>query len=397
MALNNFEFFSPTKVFFGKGVESNVGNEVKKRGATKLLVHFGGGSVKKTGLLGRVEASLKEAGVDYILLGGVQPNPRLSLVNEGIALCRQEKVNMILAVGGGSTIDSAKAIAMGVPYDGNVWDFYDGKAKPNAALPTCNILTIAAAGSETSANAVITNEDDWLKRGFGSELLRPVFTMMNPELLYTLPTYQVACGVVDIIMHTFERYFSPGGINEMSDRIAEAVLRTAMQYGAISVKEPQNYEALSELMWVGSLSHNGITGLGRVTDWATHNIEHELGGMFDVAHGAGLAAIWGSWARYVYKTDVWRFVRYGANVLGLSINYENPEQTALAAIAETERYFTAIGMPINIPQLLGRTLTNEEIATMSNKCTFFGRRKVGGLVQLEEKGIADIYHAANKA
>lgn len=395
--MNNFEFYSPTKVYFGKDVEKLVGEKVKGRGAKKLLVHFGGGSVRKSGLLDRVETSLKEAGVEYILLGGVKPNPRLSLVHEGIELCRREKVDMILAVGGGSTIDSSKAIAMGVMYDGDVWNFYDGKAKPTAALPTCNILTIAAAGSETSANTVITNEDNWNKRGFGAELLRPVFTMMNPELLYTLPAYQTACGVVDIIMHTFERYFSPGGINEMTDRIAEAVLRTAMQYGVVCVKEPENYEARSEVMWAGSLSHNNLTGLGRITDWATHQLEHELGGMFDVAHGAGLAAIWGSWARYVYKTDVMRFARYGANVLGLNLNYENPEQTALEAIAVTETYFKSLGMPINIFELMGRTLTEDEIKELTVKCTNYSTRKIGGLVELGEKEIIDIYREANKA
>lgn len=395
--MNNFDFYSPTKVIFGKDVENCIGEEVKKRGISKLLVHFGGGSVKKSGLLDRVQASLKAAGVDYILLGGVQPNPRLGLVHEGIEICRKEKIAMVLAVGGGSTIDSAKAIAMGVPYDGEVWDFYEGKAKPSTALPTCNILTIAAAGSETSTNTVITNEDGWMKRGFGSELLRPAFTLMNPELLYTLPSYQTACGVVDIIMHNFERFFSPGGINEVTDRIAEAILRTVMQYGAICVKEPENYEARSEVMWAGSLSHNHLTGLGRATDWATHQLEHELGGMFDVAHGAGLSAVWGSWARYVYKHNAMRFARYGVNVLGLNLNYENPEETALAAIAATETYFKSLGMPITIPELMGRALTEDEMNALTAKCTNFGRRKIGGFVQLGGEEILDIYRTANKA
>lgn len=395
--MNNFEFYTPTKVIFGKGVENRIGEVVKARGVSRLLVHFGGGSVKRTGLLDRVEASLKAAGVDYILLGGVCPNPRLCLVREGIDLCRRERVDMILAVGGGSAIDSAKAIALGVPYGGDVWDFYDGKAVPAAALPTGNILTIAAAGSETSANSVITNEDGWMKRGFGNELLRPAFTLMNPELLYTLPSYQTACGVVDIIMHTFERFFSPGGLNEVTDRIAEVILRTVMQYGATCVKEPENYEARSEVMWAGSLSHNHLTGLGRVTDWATHQLEHELGGMFDVAHGAGLAAMWGSWARYVYKHDALRFARYGVNVLGLNLNYENPEETALAAIEATEAYFRSIGMPVNIVELMGRTLTEDEMKELSVKCTTFGRRTIGGFVKLGEAEILDIYRMANKA
>ncbi len=395
--MNNFEFYSPTRVIFGKGVENRVGEAVKACGAAKLLVHFGGGSVKKSGLLERVEASLKAAGVDYILLGGVCPNPRLGLVHEGIALCRSEKVDMILAVGGGSAIDSAKAIAMGVPYDGDVWDFYAQKASPAAALPTGNILTIAAAGSETSANTVITNEEGWIKRGFGNELLRPVFTLMNPELLYTLPAYQTASGVVDIIMHNFERYFSPGGLNEVTDRIAEAMMRTVMQYGALCVKEPENFDARSEVMWAGSLSHNHLTGLGRVTDWATHQLEHELGGMFDVAHGAGLSAVWGAWARYVYRHDPMRFARYGVNVLGLSLNFENPEETALAAISATEAFFSSIGMPVNLPELMGRALTEEEMATLTSKCTNFSARKIGGFVQLGDQEILEIYRMANKA
>lgn len=395
--MNNFEFYSPTRVIFGKGVEHRVGDAAKACGASKLLVHFGGGSVKKSGLLDRVEASLKAAGLDYVLLGGVCPNPRLGLVHEGIDLCRREKVDMVLAVGGGSSIDSAKAIAMGVPYDGDVWDFYSGKASPAAALPTGNILTIAAAGSETSANSVITNEDGWMKRGFGNTLLRPAFTLMNPELLYTLPSYQTACGVVDIIMHNFERFFSPGGLNEVTDRINEAMVRTVMQYGAVCMKEPENYAARSEVMWAGSLSHNHLTGLGRATDWATHQLEHELGGMFDVAHGAGLSAMWGAWARYVYKHDAMRFARYGVNVLGLSLNFEDPEETALAAIEATERYFASIDMPINLPELMDRALTDEEIKTLAVKCTNFGKRKIGGFVELGEQEIIDIYHMANKA
>ena len=395
--MNNFEFYSPTRVIFGRGAERCVGEAVKACGAAKLLVHFGGGSVKKSGLLDRVEASLKAAGIGYILLGGVCPNPRLSLVREGIALCRREKVDMLLAVGGGSAIDSAKAIAMGVPYEGDVWDFYCGKARPAKALPTGNILTIAAAGSETSFHAVITNEDGWIKRGAASDLLRPAFTLMNPELLYTLPAYQTACGVVDIIMHNMERYFSPGGLNEVTDRVAEAILRTVIQYGAICVRDPENFDARSEVMWAGSLSHNHLTGLGRAGDWATHQLEHELGGMFDVAHGAGLSAMWGSWARYVYKQDAMRFARYGVNVLGLGLNFENPEETALAAIEANDAYFRSIGMPVSLPELMGRALTEEELRTLTAKCTNFSQRQIGGFVKLGDREILDIYRMANRA
>lgn len=392
--MNSFEFYSPTKVIFGKGVENNVGAEIKAWGGTKVLVHFGGSSAKKSGLLDRVEASLKAAGVEYITLGGVVPNPRLSLVHEGIELCRKEGVDFILAVGGGSSIDSSKAIALGVKYNGDVWDIYDRIAEPEDSLPTANILTLAAAGSETSEHTVITNENGWIKKGYGHRLCRPKFTMMNPELTYTLPAYQTACGIVDIMMHTLDRYFSPGGCNEMTDRIAEAVLKTVIQFGRIAIKDPMNYDARSEIMWAGSLSHNDLTGLGRPGDWSPHQLEHELSGYFDVSHGAGLAAVWGAWARYVYKADVMRFARYGVNVWGLAMNYEKPEETALEAIRVTEEYFTSIGMPITIKELIGKEISDGVIAELAKKCTFFGKRKIGGLVVLDKPQIIDIYTAA---
>jgi len=396
--MNSFEYCSPTNIVFGKDVEQKVGEMVAECGCKKLLVVYGGGSARKSGLLDRVEKSLETSGIDYVELGGVVPNPRLGLVHQGVDLCKKENVDMILAVGAGSTIDTAKAIAMGVYYDGDVWDIFEGKAKCEKALPTCNILTLAATGSETGSGTVITNEDGMLKKGFKTQILRPVFTLMNPELMYTLPPYQTASGVVDIMMHTFERFFVPSGENELTDRIAESVLKTVMQYGAICYDEPENYTARSEVMWAGTLSHNFITGLGRVQDWATHQLEHELGGMFDVAHGAGLAAVWGSWARYVCKDKdvVLRFARYGVNVLGLPMNYEQPERTALEAIEATERYFKRIDMPTCISELLGRTLTDEEIKELSVKCTYFGRRKIGGVIKLGESEIAEIYRMANR-
>ncbi|NLK74659.1 MAG: iron-containing alcohol dehydrogenase [Clostridiales bacterium] len=394
--MNNFEFYSPTKVIFGKDVEQQVGAEIKKWGGNKVLVHYGGSSAKQSGLLDRVEAALKEENLKYVLLGGVEPNPRISLVRAGIDLCRKENVDFILAVGGGSVLDSAKAIALGVPYEGDVWDFYDRKASPSEALPHGNIITLAATGSETSSSSVITKEENGLKRGCNTELNRPKFTLMNPELLYTLPPYQTACGIVDIMMHTLDRYFSPGGINEITDRIAEALLQTVIQYGTVCMKDPYNYEARSEIFWAGSLSHNHLTGLGRMGDWAVHQMEHELSGMFDVAHGAGLSAIWEAWALYVYKEDIMRFARYGANVWKLNLNYENPEETALAAIQATKDYFSSLGMPISIPQLLGKKATDEEMREMAVKCTFFGKRTIGGIKILGEEDIYNIYQGANK-
>jgi alcohol dehydrogenase YqhD (iron-dependent ADH family) len=392
--MNKFEFYSPTKVIFGQGVENRIGSEIKKWGGSKVLVHFGGGSVKKSGLLDRVEASLQAENIEYVLLGGAQPNPRVSLVREGVELCRKANVDFILGLGGGSAIDSAKAIALGVPYEGDVWDLFDGKAVPESALLHCNILTLAATGSETSSSSVITNEDGWHKKGVNTEFNRPCFTLLNPELLYSLPPYQTACGIVDIMMHTMDRYFSSGGINEITDRIAEALLRTVIQYGTVCMKEPNNYEARSELMWAGSLSHNHLTGLGRVGDWAPHQIEHELSGKYDVAHGAGLAAIWSSWATYVYKENVMRFARFGANVWGLNLNYENPEETALQAIESTKDYFQSIGMPVTVTELLGREATDDEMKDMAVKCTFYGKRTVGNFKVLGEKEIYEIYLGA---
>ncbi len=394
--MNKFEFYSPTKVIFGKDVENQVGSELVAWGAKKVLIHYGGGSVVKSGLLARVEGALKESGLPYVVLGGAKPNPRLSLVQEGIELCRKEQVDFILAVGGGSAIDSGKAIALGVPYAGDVWDFYCKKAAPQVALPHANILTLAATGSETSESSVITKEEGMLKRSCNCKWNRPKFTLMNPELLYTLPPYQTACGVVDIMMHTMERYFSQGGLNEVTDRIAESILRTVIQYGRICMQNPQDYQARSEVMWAGSLSHNMLTGLGRKGDWASHQIEHELGGMYDVAHGAGLSAVWGSWARYVYQADVMRFARFGVNVWGLSLNYESPEETALAAIECTEAYFRSLNMPTTLKELLPDTeITGADVEELAVKCTFFNTRTIGNLKELGKDDIIKILELCN--
>ena len=393
--MNSCEFFSPTKVIFGKGVEQRVGEEIKAWGGTRVLVHFGGGSVKRSGLLDRVEASLKEAGLYYVLLGGAQPNPHLALVHEGIQLCRKEKIDFILAVGGGSAMDSAKGIALGVPYDGEVWDFYDRKANPVTALPHCNIPTLAASGSETSDSSVITNEDGWLKKGYSTPFNRPKFTLMNPELLYTLPPYQTACGIVDIMMHTLDRYFSYGGVNEMTDSIAEALLRNVIHYGPICMEQPENFEARSEIMWAGSLSHNHLTGLGKPGDWSPHQLEHELGGKFDVAHGAGLAAIWGAWAYHVYKADVSRFVRYAQNVWGIRQGDATPEETAVKGIEATRNFFHSLGMPITVAEMLGRRMTDEEIEDLTIKATWYDRRTLGNLMVLDKDEIRKVYQESN--
>ena len=394
--MNNFEFYSPTKVIFGKDTEKNVGQELKAWGGTKVMLHFGGKSARTSGLLDRIETSLRDAGIEYITFGGVVPNPRLSLVREGTELCLKEKVDFLLAVGGGSVIDSAKAIALALANpEMDIWDIYNGKELPTKCLPVGVVLTIAAAGSETSNSSVITNEDGWLKKGFNSNLTRPKFALMNPELTYTLPPYQTASGIVDIMMHTIERYFCSQKGNELTDRIAEQVLRNTIRYGQICMEDPHNYKARSEVMWSGSISHNHITGLGGKGDFSGHAIEHELGGMFDVTHGAGLAAVWCWWARYVVKTDINRFVQYAINVWDCVLDPIDPEITALEGIKKTEKFFTSLDMPINLSQLGVGKLNDAQIEEMANKCCRFGKAVIGTVKPLYVEDIKNIFHMAN--
>ena len=390
----DFTYYTPTKVVFGKHAEEQVGRLTAEQGAKKALVHFGGQSAQKSGLLDRVVESLHAAGVETVLLGGVKPNPRLSLVYEGIDLCRKEGVDFLLAVGGGSVIDSAKAIGYGLANEGDVWDFYEKKRQPSACLPVGVVLTIAAAGSEMSDSSVITKEEGGLKRSVKSDLSRPRFAVMNPELTYTLPPYQTASGCTDILMHTMERYFTPrqGQGAEFTDGLAESLLRTVMASARVLRDDPLNYDARAHVMWAGSLSHNGLTGCGTLGDWATHQLEHELGGMFDVAHGAGLAAMWGSWARYVYREDPARFARFARNVMGLC-DVGSQEQTALAGIEAFEGFLRDIRMPVNLPQL-GLEVTDAQIDELAYKCTFMGKRTIGSFKVLGEEDIKAIYRMA---
>ncbi|MDR3051654.1 MAG: iron-containing alcohol dehydrogenase [Oscillospiraceae bacterium] len=390
----NFTYHSPTKVIFGRQTEETVGDEIVKFGGQKVLIHYGGQSAQKSGLLDRIRGSLKNAGLRYVELGGVQPNPRLALVREGIALSRREGVDFFLAVGGGSVIDSAKAIAYGVSHDFDVWDLFCGKRAASKCAPIGVVLTIAASGSETSYSSVITDGDTKLKRSYNDDIARPKFAVMNPELTFTLPPYQTACGIVDILMHTMERYFTNIRHAELTDRIAEGLMVTVLENGRRVMKRPEDYDARAELMWAGSLSHNGLTGTGRTGDFAAHQIEHELSGMFEVAHGAGLAALWGSWARYVCRHDAARFARFAVEVMGCKMNYHDPEQTAMEGIEALERYFTDIGMPISIPQLGIGEISDAQIEEMAEKCTFYGKRTVGQFVKLEKTGIMEIYKLA---
>lgn len=391
--MNNFQYYTPTKVVFGKNTESQVGALVKEQGCKKVLVHYGSGSVKRSGLLDRIFASLTEAGVEYTELGGAVPNPRLSLVYQGIELCRKEGVDFVLAVGGGSAIDSAKGIAYGVPYEGDVWDFYGKKLPISAALPIGVVLTLAATGSEMSNSSVITNEDGWLKRGSNSDLGRPRFAVLNPELTYTLPEYQTMSGCVDIMMHTLERWFSHEKDTSLTDYLAEGVLKTVMQAAKVLLKDPQNYDARAEVMWAGSLSHNGLTGCGRAGDWACHQLEHELSGMFDVAHGAGLSAVWGSWARYVYKSDPDRFAKLFVDVLGVPYDYADPERTVLAGIEAMEEFFRSIRMPVSLGEL-GVEPSDEQIKELAYKCSFQETRTIGGVQKLGRADMEEIYRMA---
>ena len=392
--MRDFVYYAPTEVVFGKESEEQVAGLVKKYGGHKVLVHYGGRSAKKSGLLDKIFALLRQGGVDFVELGGVVPNPRLSLVQKGIDLCRKEKVDFILAIGGGSVIDSSKAIACGVPFDGNVWDIYMGKAEPASYLPVASVLTIPAAGSEMSDASVITNEDGDVKVGYSNPMSRPKFAIMNPVRTFTLPPYQTAAGVTDMMMHTMERYFSPEDDMDLTDALAEAVLRSMKENVYKVLADPEDYRARAQIMWGGSVAHNDLTGCGMTGDWATHQLEHELSGMFDVTHGAGLAAIWPSWARYVLKVNVSRFVRFAVNVMDVPNDFTDPEGTALKGIEAMERFYHSIGMPINIHELIGREITDDEIKEMVRKCSRDGTLPQGTFKVLYPEDMEAIYKMA---
>lgn len=393
--MQDFKFYAPTEVIFGKEAEEHLVEMIKKYGGKKVLVHYGGKSAERSGLLDSVRNKLNTGDIPFIELGGVKPNPRLSLVHTGIELCRKENVDFILAVGGGSVIDSSKAIAYGVKYDGEVWDIYARKYVPTEILPVGSILTIPAAGSEMSDATVITNEDGDLKIGYSNNLCRPKFAIMNPVRTFTLPPYQTACGATDIMMHTMERYF--GKVDDMTliDNIAEALMRTVKDSVFHVLKNPEDYRNRANIMWASSLGHNDLTGDRSYSDFATHQIEHELSAMFDVAHGAGLAALWPSWARYVYKENVARFVRFAVNVMDVPNDFTDPEATALAGIEAMERFYHAIGMPTNIPELIGRKLTDDEIKELARKCSHDEGRTIGSFKVLDKKDMEAIYVMAN--
>lgn len=387
--MNNFIFYSPTCFVFGKDRENETGKQVKRFGGSRVLIHYGGGSVVKSGLLGRVKASLEAEGIAFSELGGVQPNPRSGLVYEGVAICKRESIDFILAVGGGSVIDSAKAIALGALYDGDFWDFYCGK-RVERALPVATVLTIAAAGSEGSGASVITHEKGMLKRSTGSDLLRPVFSILNPELTCTLPPYQTACGVADMMAHVMERYFSNTQNVEITDRLCEGILQTIIKETPKALADPYDYEARANLMWAGMVAHNDICGVGRDQDWSTHMMEHELSGLYDVAHGAGLAVMFPAWMKYVMNHDVMRFAQFAVRVWGCEMDFQNPENTARQGIERFEQFMVSIGMPVRFAGLGAKA---EDISVLV-KTLGLGERTLGMFVKLTEEDVAKIYELA---
>ncbi len=387
--MRNFTFYSPTFFAFGKDTEKDAGKYVKRFGGTKVLIHYGGGSVVRSGLLDRVKASLEEAEIPYVVLGGVKPNPRSGLVYEGIELCRKEGVDFVLAVGGGSTIDSSKAIAAGTVYDGDFWDFYSGKLITQA-LPVGTILTIAAAGSEGSPDSVITNENGMFKRGATGDAIRPRFSILNPALTQTLPPYQTACGVTDIMAHLYERYLTNTKDVEVTDRMIEALLLTMIHEGPRVIENPDDYEARANIMWAGMMAHNNSCGVGRTQDWNSHNIEHELSAEYDCAHGAGLAVTMPAVFTYVMEHDVNRFAKAAVRVWGCQMDFDHPEKTAKAGIEAFRQFLINLGMPKNFEELGAK---EEDIPRLVQQLCYGDGRKgsISGFVTLNEEDCTNIY------
>jgi alcohol dehydrogenase YqhD (iron-dependent ADH family) len=389
--MDNFRFYAPTYFCFGKDSESNIGELVKRFGGTKVLIHYGGGSIKRNGVFDKVVASLKEAAIPYVEQGGVMPNPRSGLVYEGIELCRKEKVDFVLAVGGGSSIDSAKAIAAGAVYDGDFWDYYGTGKTVDKALMLGTVLTIAAAGSEGSADSVITHENGMLKRATTGEALRPKFSILNPESTCTLSAYQTACGITDIMAHVCERYFTNTKDVEVTDRICEGILKTMIEEAPKVMKNLQDYQARANIMWAGMVAHNNLCGVGREQDWSSHDIEHELSSLYDVAHGAGLAVIMPAWMTYVMKHDINRSAQFAVRVWGCDMNFAHPEITAMEGIERFRSFLASIGMPANFKELGAK---EEDIPALVKHLGVTEHNKIGGFMPLGPKDVEAIYRLA---
>ncbi|GHV51362.1 NADH-dependent alcohol dehydrogenase [Spirochaetia bacterium] len=387
--MQNFEYYNRTKIIFGKGTEDQVGSETAKY-AKRILLHHSGGSAVKSGLLDKIKVGLKKAGVEWVELDGVKPNPRLSKVHEGVALCKKEKLDFILAVGGGSVIDSAKAIAIGALYDGDVWDFYDRKKVATQALPVATVLTIPAAGSESSVSSVITNEQGSLKQSVNEECIRPVFSILNPELTYSLPNYQTACGVADMLAHIMERYFTREPHVELTDELCEGAMRAIIRNARrIFSGGEKDYNARAEIMWAGSLAHNNLLSTGRIGDWGSHAIEHELSALFDIAHGAGLSIVFPAWITYNIKEDTPRLARFAAKVWGVDGAFYDYEQAALEGVFRLKNFFRSIGLPVSFADA---KLDAGRIPEMAKRAVKFG--PIGNYRKLGEKDIEAIYRLA---
>ncbi|MDR2144503.1 MAG: iron-containing alcohol dehydrogenase [Treponema sp.] len=389
----NFDYKNPTRIIFGKGTIVRAGPVLKEYGATKVLLHFGGGSIKSNGVYDTILKSLRDAGIEIVELGGVQPNPRLSLVREGIRICRENKVDFILAAGGGSVIDSAKAIGVGVPYEGDVWDFYAAGKIPQKTLPVATVLTIAAAGSEMSWSSVITNDEGALKRPLDAGLLYPVFSILDPETTYSLPAYQTGCGIADMFVHVFERYFTGVKNVDLTDRLCEAIMKTIISNAKRVLANPRDYNARAEIMWAGSLAHNNLVGTGRMGDFASHMIEHELSGFNDVAHGAGLAVIVPNWMKFTYRHDLPRFVQFAVRVFGVEQDFHNPEETALRGIQALRDFYTSIGMPATLSEI---GIHEKDFKTIALKVKKFDKEKgtVGNFLPLTSVDVEEILKLA---
>jgi len=389
--MNNFTFYSPTYFVFGKGTENEAGKYVKKFNGTKVLIHYGGGSVIQSGLLDRVKKSLENEAIPFVELGGVKPNPRDDLVYKGIDLCKREQVDFILAVGGGSTIDSAKAIAAGSVYDGDFWDFYQGKPIEHA-LGIGTVLTIAAAGSEGSGDSVITKLNGNYKRGASGDGIRPKFSILNPALTQTLPSYQSASGIADIMAHLFERYFTITTDVEVTDRLIESLLITMLMEGPKVIADPNNYEARANIMWAGMMAHNNSVGVGRNQDWASHNIEHELSAQYDITHGAGLAVVVPAVMNYTMEKDIMRFARLAVNVFGVPMDYDSPKLTAKEGVNRLRVYFSELGLPGNFTELGAK---EEDIDEMAHRACYGDARQgtLGGFANLGEEDVKNIYRS----
>ena len=386
--MKDFNYCAPTRVIFGKNTELEVGKALKNAGATRVLMQYGGGSIKKSGLYDRVVKAIRDEGIELFELGGVQPNPHLSLVRKAIEIVREQKIDYLLAVGGGSAIDSTKATAVGAVYDGDVWDFYCGKAVPKKAMPVGVVLTIPAAGSEGSNSSVITNEDGWIKRGLGCDLTRPAFAIYNPELTYSLPAYQTAAGATDIMAHIMERYFTNEPDVDMTDRLCESVLKTIIRQAPVAVKEPDNYVARAEMMWASTVAHNDFLSCFRVGDWSSHQLSHELSGMYDATHGAALAVAFPAWMTYVYKHDVQRFCRFAVEVMGVEMDFFHPEETALKGIAALRAFFKSIGMPTTLSEL---GVPEDKLDVLADKVKRDADGTTGQFVKLTRDDCLKIY------